>query len=127
VRAVDRHGGHSLGIIQIDTSTSAADFKHPDSRRVAGVRFSRVRRRKCAVTPIGHLKKQAFERDLDLAHEVNKAFWPDAPPQLEGYDSTTCTKRQSNRRRLLDYVLLLTAKMAIVLGDVAGKELPPPC
>lgn len=117
--------GTALGIIQIDTLDQRSRFQASDLDVLAGVAFQAAFAVENAQLHEADLKKQAFERDLDLAHEVQQGFLPDAPPQLEGYEFYDMYEAANQiGGDYFDYVLLPDGKMAIVLGDVAGKGMP---
>ncbi len=72
------------------------------------------------------LQKQAFARDLDHNSMVLQGFLPAAPPQIPGYEFFRLRRSGEPDRRgdYFDYVPIGEGKLAVVLGDVAGKGMP---
>ena len=68
------------------------------------------------------LKQQAVERDLELAHKVQRGLLPAAPPQLAGYYFFDFYEPANQvGGDYYDYIELPDDRLAVVLGDVSGK------
>jgi len=117
--------GTALGVIQIDTLDQRSRFQASDLDVLAGVAYQAAFAVESAQLHEADLKKQAFERDLDLAHEVQQGFLPDAPPEIEGYQFYDVYEAANQiGGDYFDYIPLPDGKLAVVIGDVAGKGMP---
>ncbi len=118
---VDREG-EPLGVLQIDTMNQRSRFTDDDLEVLAAVAgqasfaIENARMHKRAVA------QQAVERDLELASQMQRGLLPRHPPVLPGY--VFFDYYQSARQVGGDYydcVTLPDGRVAVVLGDVAGK------
>ena len=117
--------GEALGVIQIDTLDQRSRFQSGDLDVLAGVAYQAAFAIENAQLHDVALKKQAFERDLDLAHKVQQGFLPDAPPQIPGYEFFDFYEAANQiGGDYFDYIPLPGDRLAVVLGDVAGKGMP---
>ncbi len=117
--------GVPLGVIQIDTLDQRSRFQASDLDLLASVAFQAAFALENAQLHEGALKKQAFERDLDLAHKVQQGFLPETPPVMPGYEFFDFYEAANQiGGDYFDYVPLNDGKIAVVLGDVAGKGMP---
>ncbi|MBN8627412.1 MAG: SpoIIE family protein phosphatase [Planctomycetes bacterium] len=117
--------GEALGVIQIDTLDQRSRFQTGDLEVLAGVAYQAAFAIENAQLHDVALKKQAFERDLDLAHKVQRGFLPDAPPAIDGYEFFDFYEAANQiGGDYFDYVPLPGGRLAVVLGDVAGKGMP---
>lgn len=117
--------GVALGVIQIDTLDQRSRFQPSDLDLLASVAFQAAFAVENAQLHESALKKQAFERDLDLAHKVQQGFLPETPPQIPGYEFFDFYEAANQiGGDYFDYVPLAEGKLAVVLGDVAGKGMP---
>jgi sigma-B regulation protein RsbU (phosphoserine phosphatase) len=115
----------ALGIIQIDTLDQRSRFQPGDLDVLSGVASQAAFAVENAQLHETALKKQAFERDLELAHKVQQGFLPESPPKIEGYEFFDFYEAANQiGGDYFDYVPLADNKLAIVLGDVAGKGMP---
>jgi serine phosphatase RsbU (regulator of sigma subunit) len=68
------------------------------------------------------LAKQVMERDLVLAHSVQRGLLPDHPPELEGFDiSVAYTPAQMVGGDYYDFMPLSPREMLTVIADAEGK------
>ena len=117
--------GQALGVIQIDTVDQRSRFRQEDLDVLAS-----VARQAAFALENAHLHEQAFrqqalERDLGLAHKVQRGFLPSSPPQIEGYAFFDFYEPANVLGGdYYDYIELPNNRLAIVLGDVAGKGIP---
>jgi serine phosphatase RsbU (regulator of sigma subunit) len=117
--------GTVLGVLQIDTLDQRSRFQPADLDVLAGVAFQAAFAIENAQLHEVALKKQAFERDLDLAHKVQQGFLPDESPEIKGYEFFDFYEAANQiGGDYYDYVPLPGDRTAIVLGDVAGKGMP---
>jgi len=114
--------GEALGVIQIDTQNQRERFRQEDLDVLIAV----ARQAAIALENSGlhewALEQRALERDIELAHKVQRGFLPAAPPNLSGY---AFFDYYEPARRLggdyYDYVDLRKGRLAVVVADVSGK------
>ena len=67
------------------------------------------------------LQQKAIERDLEVAHEVQKGFLPEHSPQIEGYDFFGYYKPANHiGGDYYDYIHLPDGRVAVIVADVVG-------
>jgi len=117
--------GKALGVIQIDTLDQRSRFQTGDLDVLAGVAYQAAFAIENAQLHVDALKQQAFERDLDLAHKVQQGFLPDKPPQIASYEFFDFYEAANQiGGDYFDYIPLQGGRIAVVIGDVAGKGMP---
>jgi len=117
--------GQSLGAIQIDTVDKAAPFSQDDLEVLASVASQAALALENAHLHVASLKQRDYERDLEFATQVQLGFLPNERPRVAGYeffDFYEAAQRVGGD--LFDYVRLPDGRIAITVGDVAGKGLP---
>ena len=117
--------GESLGAIQIDTVDRSAPFSEDDLEVLASVASQAALSLENAQLHTAALKQRDYERDLDFATQVQLGFLPNERPRVEGYeffDFYEAAQRVGGD--FFDYVLLPDGRIAVTVGDVAGKGLP---
>jgi serine phosphatase RsbU (regulator of sigma subunit) len=119
------NSGTALGVLQIDTLDQRSRFQAADLDVLASVALQAAFAVENAQLHEADLQRQALERDLDLAHDVQKGFLPDAPPEIAGYEFFDFYQAANQiGGDYFDYVPLPDGKLAVVLGDVAGHGMP---
>ncbi len=114
--------GQSLGVIQIDTSDSRHRFQKDDLDVLASVASQAAIAVDNAQLHETTLKQQGMQRDLELAHKVQRGLLPSEPPQLPGYHFFDFYEPANQvGGDYYDYVELSNNRLAVVLGDVSGK------
>ena len=111
-----------LGVIQVDTSNQRSRFNDEDLEVLAGVAsqaaiaIDNAKMHEIAVT------QRALQRDLELAHRVQRALLPDGPPTVTGYHFFDYY-RAANQvgGDYYDYSPLADGRFGVVVADVAGK------
>lgn len=117
--------GHALGVIQIDTLDQRSRFRQEDLDVLASVARQAAFALESAQLHEQALRQKALERDLGLAHKVQRGFLPSSPPQVDGYAFFDFYEPANVLGGdYYDYVSLPNDRLAIVLGDVAGKGIP---
>lgn len=114
--------GEALGVIQIDTLDQRSRFIREDLDVLASVACQAAVALENAELHETALREQVFERDLALAHEVQRGFLPAHPPAIPGYRFFDFY--QSARQLggdYYDYVMLPGNRTAVVVADVSGK------
>jgi sigma-B regulation protein RsbU (phosphoserine phosphatase) len=114
--------GNSLGVIQIDTKDSRLRFQKDDLDLLASIASQAAFAVDNAQLHETSLRQQATERDLELAHKVQRGLLPAAPPLLSGYHFFDFYEPANQvGGDYYDYVELSNQRLAVVLGDVSGK------
>ncbi len=114
--------GQSLGVIQIDAMDSRHRFQKDDLDVLASIASQAAIAVDNAQLHETTLKQQAVQRDLELAHKVQRGLLPAAPPQLPGYHFFDFYEPANQvGGDYYDYVELSNHRLAVVLGDVSGK------
>ncbi|MFN0053404.1 MAG: SpoIIE family protein phosphatase [Planctomycetales bacterium] len=117
--------GDALGAIQIDTIESALQFSEDDLEVLASVAAQAALGLDNALLHAAALKQRDLDRDLDFATQVQLGFLPKERPCVGGYefyDYYEAAQRVGGD--FFDYVLLPGGRVAITVGDVAGKGVP---
>ncbi len=114
--------GTSLGVIQIDTKDSRHRFQREDLDVLASIASQAAIAVDNAQMHETTLRQQAMERDLELAHKVQRGLLPAAPPSLTGYRFFDFYEPANQvGGDYYDYVELSNNRIAVVIGDVSGK------
>ena len=114
--------GEALGVIQIDTLDQRNRFSRDDLDVLASVASQAAAAVENAQLHETALRERAMERDLAVAHEVQRGLLPSGPPVIDGYESFEFYQPA----RMLggdyfDYVPLPDGRIAVVVADVSGK------
>ena len=114
--------GEPLGVIQVDTQNQRSRFQQDDLDVLIAVARQAAIALENAELHQWALRQQALERDIELAHKVQRGFLPSTPPELPGY---RFFDYYEPARRLggdyYDYVELPDGRLAVVVADVSGK------
>lgn len=119
------HDGVSLGVIQIDTLDVRQQFSQDDLDVLASVAAQAALAVDNATLHASVLKQRDFERELEFATQVQLGFLPTERPKFpdyEFYDFYEAAYRVGGD--FFDYVMLRDNRVAVTLGDVAGKGVP---
>ncbi len=113
--------GEPLGVIQIDTLDQRKRFEQEDLEILgavaaqAGIAINNAQLHEQA------LKQRAVERDLALAHQVQKGFLPQERPQLAGFHFYDYYQPANDvGGDYYDYIYLSDDRVAVVVADVVG-------
>ena len=114
--------GQVLGAIKLDSDTDGHRFQSEDLELLASVAVQAAMYVRNAMLHDVAVRDAAIQRELTLAHKVQKALLPDNSPVLPGYSFYDIYRPA----RFLggdyyDYVPLPDGRQAIVQADVAGK------
>jgi phosphoserine phosphatase RsbU/P len=117
--------GVPLGAIQLDTQDVGKKFRDEDLKLltiVANLASVAVEKAKFHAELIVREKAQ---REIELAKTVQLGFLPKGPPVLAGYEFFGFyAAAKTVGGDYYDYITLPGGKLAVVLGDVAGKGVP---
>jgi serine phosphatase RsbU (regulator of sigma subunit) len=114
--------GNALGALQIEAMDARHRFREEDLQVLASVASQAAIAVDNAQMHERALKQGAVERDLELAHKVQRGLLPSAPPILPDYfffDFYESANQVGGD--YYDYVELPGSRLAVVLGDVSGK------
>jgi len=119
------HTGESLGAIQIDTLDHSLPFTEDDLEVLASVAAQAALALENSQLLTATLKQRDYERDLEFATQVQLGFLPSECPTVAGYeffDFYEAAQRVGGD--FFDYIHLPDGRVAVTVGDVAGKGLP---
>ena len=113
--------GNALGVLQLDTLDQRKRFRQEDLEVLASVAVQAGIAIDNAQLHENALRQKEIEQDLELAHEVQKAFLPDRPPEIEGYEffDYYCPAHHVGGD-YYDYVRLPDGRWAVIVADVVG-------
>ncbi len=111
----------ALGIIQLDTS-DRRQFNEDDLDVLTAVASQAAISIQNASMFESLLERERLNRDLKLAEQVQKRFLPQSVPTIEGYEFFAHYQPTYEvGGDYYDFVPLSSDRMAMALGDVAGK------
>jgi serine phosphatase RsbU (regulator of sigma subunit)/pSer/pThr/pTyr-binding forkhead associated (FHA) protein len=117
-----RRSGKAFGVIQLDTQDRSKKFTQDDLKlllAVAGQAAIALENAKMHETLVA---RAGLERDLALAHQVQLSFLPKRPPQIPSYDFYGFYQAaQEVGGDYYDFIPLPGQRIAVMIGDVAGK------
>jgi len=115
----------AFGVIQLDTQDRFKKFTQDDLRLLmavasqAGVAIENANMHETLIA------RAELERDLELAHRVQKSFLPKKFPQATGYEFFAhYESAQEVGGDYYDFIPLPGSRLGIMIGDVAGKGVP---
>jgi serine phosphatase RsbU (regulator of sigma subunit) len=117
--------GKVFGVIQVDTQDANKKFTEEDLHLLWGVAYQAS----VAMENV-HLHKlllaqERVKNELDLARQVQLNFLPRHPPQVPGYEFYAFYEAAREvGGDYYDFITLAENRLAITLGDVAGKGMP---
>nr|MCU0706435.1 SpoIIE family protein phosphatase [Fimbriiglobus sp.] len=117
--------GKPLGAIQLDTQDITKKFKDDDLKLLTIVsHLASVAVEKSQVHAALVVREKA-QREIELAKQVQLGFLPKGPPEVPGYEFFGFySAAQTIGGDYYDYIQLPGGRVAVVLGDVAGKGVP---
>lgn len=114
--------GEVLGVIQIDTLDQRHRFTIDDLEVLASVAAQAAIAVENAQLHELVLQEEVLERELVVAHKVQRGFLPASPPQLPGYEFFDFYEPANHLGGdYFDYVTLPGGRLGIALADVSGK------
>jgi serine phosphatase RsbU (regulator of sigma subunit)/pSer/pThr/pTyr-binding forkhead associated (FHA) protein len=115
----------SLGAIQLDTSQHNQKFTAQDLKLLVGLVNQVSIALQNALLYQEMQKREQIERDLELAAQVQRSILPDKEPQFPGYKFFYhYASALEVGGDYFDFIGLPQSRLAITLGDVAGKSVP---
>jgi len=114
--------GTATGAIQLDTQDITKKFREDDLKLltiVANLASVSVEK---AQTHLALMAQQKVQNEIELAKKVQLGFLPQFPPVVEGYEFYGFySAAQTVGGDYYDYIKMPDGRIAVVLGDVAGK------
>ncbi|HYH69365.1 MAG TPA: SpoIIE family protein phosphatase [Urbifossiella sp.] len=117
--------GRSLGAIQLDTQDRAKKFREDDLNlltivaNLGGVAVEKAKLHE------GAIASEKAKKEMEIARAVQLGFLPQSMPTVEGYEFFShYSPAQTIGGDYYDAILLPNGRLAVVLGDVAGKGVP---
>jgi serine phosphatase RsbU (regulator of sigma subunit) len=117
-----RADGKAFGVIQLDTQDRSKKFTQDDLKLLWGVANQASIALENARMHEEAVIQTKIKRDLELAQQVQLSFLPKSPPQVPGYDfAAHYHSAQEVGGDYYGFVPLSGGRMAVAVGDVAGK------
>lgn len=120
-----RADNKGFGVIQLDTQDRSKKFNQEDLKLLMAVADQASTALENAKMHQELLVKERLKRDLEVAREVQRGFLPSRVPDLPGYEFYAHYEAAYEvGGDYYDFVPLPDHRLAITLGDVAGKGIP---
>jgi serine phosphatase RsbU (regulator of sigma subunit)/pSer/pThr/pTyr-binding forkhead associated (FHA) protein len=117
--------GKAFGVIQLDTQDRGKKFAEEDLALLLGVAGQASIALENAKLHEDQLAQARLKRDLDLARQVQNSFLPRNPPELEGYEFFAYYEAAlAVGGDYYGFIPLGGPRVAVAVGDVAGKGVP---
>jgi serine phosphatase RsbU (regulator of sigma subunit)/pSer/pThr/pTyr-binding forkhead associated (FHA) protein len=117
--------GRGFGVIQLDTQDRNKKFTEEDLKLLWCVTNQAAIAMENARLHEARLEQVRVKRDLELAHQVQLSFLPQKLPELSAYSFFAHYEpAQQVGGDYYDFVPLPEQRLAVTLGDVAGKGMP---
>src|SRR5262249_15893091 len=117
--------GKAFGVIQLDTQDRAKKFAHEDLELLRGVAGQASIALENAKLHEDQVAQARLKRDLELARQVQNSFLPRNPPELAGYEFFAYYEAaQAVGGDYYGFIPLGGNRVAVAVGDVAGKGVP---
>lgn len=114
--------GTALGVIQLSTLDVSQPFNADDLDLLVSVTAQASLAVEIATLHDTVLRQRDYERDMEFAAQVQHGFLPEHPPELQGYEFADYYESAfSVGGDYFDYVWLPDGRVALAVGDVAGK------
>ena len=115
----------SLGVIQLETCDIRRQFQQEDLDTLISVASTAAVAVENAKLHETAVEQERLKQELVFAEEVQKGFLPTEPPSVERYQFFHYYEAAKEvGGDYYDYIHLPDQKLAITLGDVAGKGVP---
>ncbi len=120
-----RSTGKAFAVIQMDTQDRNKKFTQDDLKLLLAVAGQAAIALENAKLHEDLVARAGLERDLKLAHQVQMSFLPSKSPQVPGYQFFAHYEpAQEVGGDYYDFVPLPGPRLAVMIGDVAGKGVP---
>ncbi|MCA9176615.1 MAG: SpoIIE family protein phosphatase [Planctomycetales bacterium] len=113
--------GEAIGVLQIDTLDQRKRFAAEDLEVLASVAVQAGIAINNAQLHEAAMKQQVMDRDLELAHEVQRSFLPNSRPQFPDYEFYDYYEPANKvGGDYYDYIPLTDGRLAVIVADVVG-------
>lgn len=117
--------GKAMGVLQLSTFDASQVFNSDDLDLLVSVGAQASLAVENSAMHESLLKQREFQRDMEIAEQVQLSFLPSAPPNVTGYEfADYYNAAQSIGGDYFDFVQIPDGRMALIIGDVAGKGIP---
>lgn len=117
--------GKAFGVIQLDTQDRSKKFAQDDLALLLGVSSQASIALENAKLHEDQLSQARLRRDLELAHQVQLSFLPRQLPEVAGYDFYAHYEAALEvGGDYYGFIPVGDNRVAMALGDVAGKGVP---
>jgi serine phosphatase RsbU (regulator of sigma subunit)/pSer/pThr/pTyr-binding forkhead associated (FHA) protein len=114
--------GKGFGVIQLDTQDRSKKFTQEDLKLLWGVANQAAVALENARMHAEAVSRERLKRDLELAHRVQLSFLPAKLPQVAGYEFYAHYEPANEvGGDYYGFVPLPEGRLAVAIGDVAGK------
>ena len=127
VLCVPLHGREDapFGVIQLDTADHGRQFGEDSLDLLLSLAAPIGLSVENARLHVAQIKQREVRRDLELATQIQVGFLPRKPPGVAGYEFRDYYESAEDvGGDYFDYVPLPDGRLAVALGDVAGKGVP---
>jgi len=120
-----RQTGKAMGVLQLDTQDRFKKFNADDLKLLMAVAGQAAVALENAKMHENLVARAGLERDLKTAQQVQRSFLPKKPPDLPGYEFFAHYEAaQEVGGDYYDFIPLPGPRIAVMIGDVAGKGVP---
>ena len=113
--------GEAMGVIQIDTLDQRSRFQSEDLEVLASVAAQASIAIVNAQLHDQAVQQKALERDLELAHDMQRGFLPKRRPDIPGYEFYDYYEPANHvGGDYFDYIPLAGGRLAVIVADVVG-------
>jgi serine phosphatase RsbU (regulator of sigma subunit) len=117
--------GKGIGVIQLDTQDRSKKFNQEDLKLLMCVATQASLVLENMKLIEGLVARERIKRDLEVAREVQRGFLPSRLPEIPGYEFFAHYESAFEvGGDYYDVVPLPNNRVAVMLGDVAGKGIP---
>jgi sigma-B regulation protein RsbU (phosphoserine phosphatase) len=117
--------GTAMGVLQVSTFDVAQPFNSDDLDLLVSVGAQAGLAVENGAMHETLIKQREFDREMQIAAQVQMSFLPSAPPKLPGYEfADHYVAAQSIGGDYFDFIRLPDGRIALIIGDVAGKGIP---
>jgi sigma-B regulation protein RsbU (phosphoserine phosphatase) len=112
---------NAMGILQIDTMDQRQRFTESDLELLVSAASQASIAIDNAQLHEEAIKQRTMERDLELAREVQRAFLPEKPPKIDGYEFYDYYQAANEvGGDYYDYIDMPEGRVAVIVADVVG-------
>ncbi|MFO7707176.1 MAG: SpoIIE family protein phosphatase [Desulfobacterales bacterium] len=111
-----------LGLVQLDSSNPQAQFSKADMALFLGIAGQAALAFGKAKLHAQLIAQMLFQKDLQMAAQIQQSFLPKTSPQMPGFRFAECYQAARHiGGDYYDFVPISEGALAIAVGDVSGK------